>query len=820
MSLFPTFQCCARRQLGQTVISCLILLLMASCGSTRFLKKDEYLLRKNTIKLHTSKTYSDKSELRDGLHSVILQQPNTYLFGIMPFKTWGYNLRHKHFEKDTSNFPIRSKLIEKPVVFDRGSIASSVKQMQNLLLNQGYFNAKVTTRIDTISKKKLAVTYHVDAKDEYLVDTIHYSIDSSELQMTMQKIWEDNSLVQHALPYSNGLLSLERSQMVNLAKENGFYKFNTDNIQFELDTMAQRKLRNKRSVVESAADVLVGKIKNSRPSVSITAIVKEQEHYETFDQYHFKHVFVYPEYSDNEDFLRSYNQELRNKGIIYRFKSEQPLVRRGVVQSKIAIKEGALYKQSDYNKTLLQLNDLSIFNYARIFITEDTLSEDKDKHYLDAHVVLSPGKQYEFNTNFELSGGDLYLAGSALNASVINKNLFRGANQLSISGSYGFELNQTKNFDQKYFERFYVMTQNFGLNTKLIFPNFLSPVKLNQSNTNAPKTVFSLGVNILDRFNYFRIRTLNSSFGYVWKSGRWSTWQLNPLFFNSLRLNNISDSFQVRLDQVQAIRNSYQENFILGENIEFIHNTEGKVPHKHHFFRIGLEESGLLLGAANDLRNSIAGKGLGFNYANYLRVDFDMRQYYNRRNSKVVLRMHGGLGMPYGPSRTLPYIKQYFVGGPYSIRGWGPRLLGPGSFLNPALQNTQDRLFIDQSGDIKLEWNAEYRFRMMQLFAGAIGLHGAVFADAGNIWLAKADENMPGAEFRFNKLYQDIGLSTGAGLRADIGGFLILRADWAFALKKPYETSNAGWVLDEIDFGSKSWRGKNINLNIGIGMPF
>src|SRR5690606_26488393 len=187
------------------------------------------------------------------------------------------------------------------------------------------------------------------------------------------------------------------------------------------------------------------------------------------------------------------------------------------------------------------------------------------------------------------------------------------------------------------------------------------------------------------------------------------------------RLTNISDSFQARLDRVQAIRNSYQENFILGENIEFIHNTEGKIASRHHFVRLGLEESGLLLRTADQIQRGINGNPFKFNFANYFRLDFDLRQYFNRQSSALVFRMHGGIGVPYARSSTLPYIKQYFVGGAYSIRGWGPRLLGPGSYINPSLNNMQDRLFIDQSGDIKLEWNSEYRFRMIQLFAGAIG---------------------------------------------------------------------------------------------------
>ncbi|RQO31529.1 hypothetical protein DBR32_06115 [Taibaiella sp. KBW10] len=795
-----------------------LLLSLFSCSPTKHFKDDTYLLRKNTVTLNTDKTYSDKGALKDALKSVIVQQNNTYLFGSMPFKVWLYNLRYKKFQKDTANFQIRSRIVEKPVVFNEKAIPLSIKQMQSLLRNQGYFNA-VVHATHTKKGKEIVVNYEVNTKEGFLIDTITFSIDTSQLGATMLPIWRSKSLLNKAIPYSNALLSAERSQMVNLAKNQGFYKFNTDNIAFELDTSGTKMLRDKKSIVESAANILAGKLKNTRPTVSVNAIIKEEENYTAFNTYAYKNIYVYPEYKDNEDLRKGYKYEQVIDGITFRYKNKKPLVRNRIIKSKIFLQPQALYRQQDYDNTLMQLNDLGIYNYARIFI-QDHKDSIANHNELNAHIVLSPAKPYDFNTNFELSGGDLYVAGSAVNASVTNKNLFRGANQLSISGMYGFELNQNKNTAQSFFDRFYLMSQNVGASAKIIFPKFLLPFAIDNNRSASPKTVMSIGVNYLDRPAYFRIRNISSSLGYVWRRNTWTTWQVNPIFINTLHLGNISDSFRVRMEQVQAIRNSYQENFIEGENVEFIYNTEGRLPYRHTYLRLGLEEAGMLMGGVDRLTKAIRGKGLSFNYASYVRFDFDARQYFKRNNSTLVFRMYGGIGIPYGDSKTLPYIKQYFVGGAYSIRGWAPRILGPGSYYNAAAQNSQDRIFIDQSGDIKLEWNAEYRFKMIQLFAGAIGLNGAIFADAGNIWLANKDPNLPGASFAFNRLWQDIAMSTGAGLRADIGGFLVLRADWAFPIKKPYVSQNSGWVLHEVDFGSRQWRNKNINLNVGIGLPF
>ncbi|HTO17005.1 MAG TPA: POTRA domain-containing protein [Edaphocola sp.] len=794
-----------------------VIMLTSSCGVTRHLEDNERLLRKNEVQLTTSQTYANKGALKDAITSVLIQKENTYFLGVFPVKGWLYNLRYNKYQTDTNNFQIRTRIVEKPIVFDPNAVAVSEKQIQTLLFNQGYFNNQVTSKIDT-SRKKVKVTYIVDSKDQYLIDTIRYLVDSSFFQETMDTIWQKNSLIQKALPYSNALLITERSNMVNLAKEQGFYKFNTENIQFELDTTAQRKIKSKRSLVENAADAFIGKTKNKRPTVSVTAVVKKQEDFNSFDRFRFKNIYVYPEYKENDFHFNRFFYQDTIKGVIFRYNRERAKVNRSVIRSKITLSPNKIYQQSDYNNTLIQISELPIFNYSRIFIVEN--NEEVGADLLDAYVILHQGKTYDFNVNYELSGGDLYLAGSNISTSIINKNLFKRANQLSISANYGFELNKINDNSLSFIDQFFLMSQNFGLNTRLVFPAYITPFKVKNSQSSNIKTVFNLGVNFLDRTNYFRLNTINSSFGYFWKSGPYTTFQFNPLFFNSLNLSRISDTFQVRLDTVQAIRNAYQENFILGENFEFIHNTEGKLNNRYHFIRLGIEESGALLHGVNGVSKMFNADGINFNYSNYVRFDFDLRQYFLRMNSSWAFRLHGGVGVPYGGRKTLPYIKQYFVGGAYSIRGWGPRLLGPGSYYNATQQNASNKLFIDQSGDIKLEFNAEYRFKMLQLFAGAIGLNGAFFVDAGNIWLAHLEPNLPGANFTFKNLYQDIAVSPGFGLRADLGGFLVLRADWAIALKKPYLTENHGWMFDNLKIGSKAWRSENINLNIGIGLPF
>jgi outer membrane protein insertion porin family len=536
-----------------------------------------------------------------------------------------------------------------------------------------------------------------------------------------------------------------------------------------------------------------------------------------FEQYTFKNVIVIPDYADTSDLRSKTMEEKIVNGIKFRFR-EKPYVNTTILDKKIFIRPGKLYSQSDYNQTIRQLNDLGIFQYVRMFISANR--QDSLNRTLNCYILMNQSQKYDFNTNIEVSGGDLYTIGTAANVSVTDKNFLKGANQLTTTVSYGVELGQNKNRDVPFLKQFYLFSQNLGINFRLTFPKFILPINQSKFSQNSlPRTVLTAGANSLQRKDYFTLLSINASYGYVWRETEVKSWNVKPVFVNTLHLRDISDSFKLRMDSIPAIRNSYQETFIEGESVEFILNTEGRKRWRYAYLRLAGEEAGALLSGVKGIANAF-NSSLDFNHARYFRIDFDVRQYLLQRNSLFAFRFYGGVGIPYGGSTILPYIKQYFVGGAYSIRGWRPRVLGPGSYYDSIRQNSTDNLFIDQAGDIKLEWNAEYRFAMIKLFSGAVSLNGALFADAGNIWLARKDPSLKGANFEFKNFYQDLALSSGAGIRLDLGGFLVVRFDWAFPLKKPYIQSNNGWVLKDIDLGDPDWRSKNINLNVAIGYPF
>jgi outer membrane protein assembly factor BamA len=787
---------------------------LSGCYTTKHLKDSEVLLRKVNVKLTTDKTLSDKGALNDQLHSLIPQQPNTYFLGRLPIKMWLYNMRYKKYQTDTANFQLKNKVVEKPVVLDTGLIFKARKGMTDFLHNSGYFYANVTDTIK-IKGKKATVTYKVNTGTDYLIDDVSFSIEDTVMSELKKKLQEGTLFIK-GKSYSNTLAGTERSRLVNLIKNYGYYRFNAENIDFELDTLDKSYFKNIENPFESAVNFITLNRTKKKPTLNVKVIIHPGQDSLAFEKYTFGNVVVIPDYVDSSDLRDPTLIEKRIDGLLFRFREKY--VNTNILNQKIYIRPGKLYSQSDYNQTLRQLNDLGVFQYVRLVIFANR--RDSVNHTLNCYIFMNKSNRYNFGANVEVSGGDLYTIGTAANVSVTDRNFLKGANELTTTVSYGLELSQNKQNPVPYLKQFYLYSQNVGINFRLTFPKFILPIDQKKFSQNSlPKTVLNFGVNSLNRPAYFNLLTVNASYGYVWKETATKQWTVSPVFVNTLHLRDISSDFQERLDTIPAIRNSYQETFIEGEAVEFVLNTEGRKRNQYAYVKLGGEEAGALISGVKGIAD-LLNKPLGFNYSKYVRLDFDLRQYLLRRSSMLAFRFYGGIGIPYGGSTVLPYIKQYFVGGAYSIRGWRPRVLGPGSYYDSARQNSADNLFIDQSGDIKLEMNAEYRFAMIKLFSGGVSLNGALFTDAGNIWLTRKDATLPGANFQFNTLYQDIAVSSGAGVRLDLGGFLVFRIDWAFPIKKPYVLDNYGWVIKNIDFGDPDWRKQNMNLNIAIGYPF
>lgn len=798
----------SRAQVFSVALSVLIALLAASCSPVKHLPPDSYLLRKNDIRLKSDKGITRRGELKDNVERLIAQKPNTYLAaGRFPWKVWLYNLRYEKYKQNPE--VERGKFVEEPVIYDSMLVTRSSDNLRSYLFNQGYFYPKVTDT--TVFKDRRAyVTYDIQTGVNFLIRQKTIDVDDSVIHSIVAANMGETTL-KEGKSFAMSLLEQERSRITNLLRDHGFYRFSQENIvDFQLDTFNRSLVRDGNSPFESAIDFLAAQKAKKKPTLDIKIVIRAENKDVVYKRYAINNVTVLPDFVGRADFRDSTLYESVVNDVKFRYHNYY--VKEQVILKNIFIEKNKLYNQSEYELTINKLNQLGVFQTIRIFLSSDSSRQSTgDTNWLNATIMMTPAKKYDVTWSLEVSTGTTYVLGAMPTLSFRNFNLGKGANRWTTSISAGLESTFNRSVGENFLQHFSLLTQTYAFNTSVDFPKFLAPFGHRFTKRNLPRTVVSFGSSMLDRLNYFTLTNTAANFAYNWRETSTKNWEISPTFINIIRLPQISDSFRRRLETNDFLRNSYRQTFIEGEIVAFTFSNQlDNKGRSYTYARIAVEEAGGLL----NLMSNLGARSLDF--AQFLRFDFDTRRYINRQRSQLAFRFYGGVGLPYGASTTLPYIKQYFVGGAYSIRGWRIRTLGPGGHFNPAEQNTNG--FIDRTGDMKLEMNGEYRFDVLQLFSGGIKVKGAIFADAGNIWLMKESTAYPEGVFRFDKFGNEIAISTGAGARLDLGGFFVIRLDGAFPVKQPLNATynRGGWTGPF----NGSWGISDVVLNIAVGYPF
>ena len=786
-----------------------VIILSAGCHTTRHLDNNQFLLKKNRVVLRSDHKIAGRSEVKDNLSKMILQKPNSRFAGI-PFKLLLYN---RHYNKlHTEAADSLPKSVERPVIVDSALMQRTVQNMKNFLNYQGYFYAKVKDTF-IVKHQKAFATYTINTGINYRINKVNYFIEDSAInRLVLADTGE--SLLQKHFEFKPGLLEDERSRITALIRNNGYYKFTQENINFfnGIDTGDKSLFKNADNPFEGAVNYTLLAKGAKKATVDIDLHIQLVDDSNAFTRYKIASVHVYPDYNSPADLT---DTTMITKTIDeVDFKYHNYFVHPRVLYQHIYLSPGSLYAQSDYDKTSTKLNDLNIFQYIRIVPYENP----DIKGILDYDIFLKRAKKHDFSPHYDISSGSTYSLGNSVTVNYRDKNLLKGANLLTIGVNGGVELAYNDNTGNTLNDRFSLLTEYYGANASIDFPKFLAPIASSLfDNSNLPHTIIGGGENVMDRVNYFTLLNTSANFSYSWRQTPTITWSFSPVFINVIRLPIETDSFKAALDSNAYLRDSYKQNFIEGENISFtFDNLAKKHGINYSYIKLGFEEAGGILGGLNQLGAALNDL-YKIQFAQYTKYDFDARHYFTLPHSSVIaMRFYGGVGIPYGQSDALPYIKQYFAGGPYSLRGWRIRTLGPGSNFDNNANPDQ----IDRTGDIKLEYNTEYRFPIAPLFAGAVRMNGALFFDAGNIWLARPDPSYPGGNFTFNTLGQDIAADIGIGTRFDIASFLTLRVDVAMPVKEPYVSTNSGWVFNQVNPYDPTWRANNIVFNISIGYPF
>lgn len=749
---------------------------VASCSSTKNLPAGDALYTGAKITFKDSKLpHKKKKALTAELASLTRPKPNSKILGI-PFKLNIYNA-FANKKKGLGKW-IRNKMGEPPVLLSSLNLDHNVQVLQSHLVNKGFFNARV--RGDTTIKgKKASATYIIRTGDQYTVQNVQFMGDSSVLQQSIRETMP-KTLLKPNDPFDLDVISAERGRIDNYLKEHGFYFFNPDFILVK-------------------ADSTIGNTK-----VNLFVTVKPATPPEARQVYHIKDVYIYTGYNigaGNPDTNRA--NATYYKG--YYLVDKQHFYKPKLFLQSMAFNSGDVYNRTDHNASISRLISMNIFKFVknRFEVVPNSDSAQLNTYY---YLTRLPKKSLRIEVNGSTKSDNV--TGSNISVSWLNRNTLRAGELFAVKASAGFEVQYSGQFSG-------YNTYRWGIEPSLTFPRFLVPFfNFNTKGSFLPKTTIKIGYNILQRQKLYTLNSFNTSYGFSWKENLRKQHELNPVDITYVQPINVTPEYTDSANHNPTLQRAIAKQFILGSNYTYTYTNvlNNNQPTNGIYFSGGIDISGNVAGAitGGNVQKMDTAKIFGAAFSEYTRLQGDFRFYRVVGNKKTIWanRVFVGLGIPYGNSSSLPYIKQFFSGGNNSIRAFRSRSVGPGTFEGP--QNAG--LLSEQPGDIKLEMNTEFRFPIVSI------VNGAVFVDAGNVWLYNEDSTKPGSLFT-SKFMNELAVGTGFGLRFDVT-FLVLRLDLAFPLRKPWLPTGQRWVLNQIDFGSSAWRRENLILNLAIGYPF
>ncbi len=746
-------------------------LLLAACNVTKSVPEGDHLYTGATVKLEAdSATAKQRKVLRSDLQGLTRPRPNARLLGI-PFKLMIYNaLRNK---RDSSFLGrIRDKQGQPPVLLSEVNLQVNVDNLRTFLENKGFFRATVTGDTST-SGRKGSATYDAKAGPQYLIDTVAFPTDSSALARSIVES-SAGSLLQPGKPFDLDVIKGERLRIDAYLKERGFYFFSPDFLIAQADTT------------------------DGRNSVDLRLRLKEKIPPEPTEPYRINNVYIYAGYNLNAA------QQDTSKANAKLYKGFYVIDPRNRFKPKMfdlamQFRPGDLYNRTDHNQSLQRLINLNEFRFVK-----NRFEPLPDSNELNAYYYLTPLPKKSIRAETNATNKSNNQNGIELTLSWRNRNTFRAGEQLRISAYVGSETQFGGNF------RGY-NTFRTGAEANLSIPRFVIPFfDVRTKGSFVPHSKFVLGYDILNRNKLYTLNSFRGGFGYTWQQNPRLRHELNPFSVTYVQPVNVTREYRDSIRKYPYLSNIIDSQFIMGMNYQINYNDLVNGVQKDNSFYY----NGLIDLAGNIAGLATGGKGTPENpkrllnavFDQYIKLENDLR-YYRRLgpNFTWANRIVVGYGVPYGNSRQLPYVKQFFAGGNNSIRAFRSRTLGPGTY-RPLGATT----FTDQTGDIRLEFNTEFRPRI----SGP--LYGAIFLDAGNIWLAKEDPDRPGAKFSKNWM-KELAIGTGFGLRLDIQLFVI-RFDLGIPVRKPWE-ENPRW-FSEFRLKEKEWRQDNLVFNLAIGYPF
>ncbi|MGJ8760050.1 MAG: BamA/TamA family outer membrane protein [Polaribacter sp.] len=727
------------------------------CGIKKHIPESKRLYTGASIVIKADSTVEKVKELQNDLVTVLSPKPNTRLLGM--------HLGLYYYYKNQQENPgflsrwLYKKIGQKPVYQSDINVLENENLLRNKLENYGFFYSTIAPNFKE-KKKEAAIVYNLKVPAPYKMAT--YKIDSmvSPIYNEIKRL-TTKSPFQKNKRFDLGSLKLERLRLDTELKNNGYYNFNPDFLLFEADTN-QYKSNSKKF------DLFL-KLKAKVPKKSTVP-------------YQITNINVFPNYNLNDS---TAVKSIRFQGKNYH--QDSVYFKPKYLDEFITLKEGERFNPSTSKNTARRLSSIGVYKFVNIQYKELKDSITDTIGSLEANIFLSPLTKRAIRAELQAVTKSNNFAGPELSLTYSNRNLFKGGETLNISTNIGYETQITSGTSG-------LSSLELGLKSELIFPRVITPFKINKDyfDYSTPKTKTSLSATYLNRSQLYTLLSGTGIFGYTWNANKYITYEFNPISINYTRLSNTTEEFQEILDDNSFLQSSFDQQFISGLTFSFIYNEMLNASKKHQFFlQTTLDVAGNSI-SLFDKKTAETNTFLGLEYAQYAKADIDLRYHYNfgsKKEQTIATRFFAGYGYAYGNSDVIPFVKQYYAGGPYSVRAFNIRSLGPGTYNDETSESTSS--FFDKTGNVRLEANLEYRFPIYSI------LKGAVFADAGNVWntVSNSDFNDTDGNVRdkfTSNFINELGMGAGFGLRVDVQGFVI-RFDLAAPFHDPSLEEGKRW---------------------------
>ena len=770
----------AASRLALRVLATLLVVAVASCSTTKRLPEGEILYTgvKGVEITPPSKEVPLGPGVATQIDDAVAVKPNNPmpLMGTryripFPLGLWVYN----HWDDPGHGFKhwIYDKLVAEPILVSEVRPEVRVHMIDQILDNNGYFSG--TARYELAqrrNKRKASIRYLVDAGPVYNIDSVEFLPDTCHLNHLIDSVALHSTYLKRGSRYCTDSLQAERVKITNAVRNRGYYFFKPEYIEYLADSLITPKhIAIRMALASNMPKPATWRYYTGR----ITTRINRTNGGGAPDTIATRHGDVI---------------------------MMQPVhLRESVVPECITFREGRVFSVRDMNRTQTLLSRLGIFNGIDIEAYPDSAFgvNDKGERVLNVDISCTMAKPLEVSLEMNVSSKSNSYIGPGLNIGVTNRNTFGGGELLNVALNGTYEWQTGHDYNRSVFNSYEI-----GLTGTLSFPRLLAPRFIPRSRISTNWTRISLNVDLLNRPHYFKMAQFNVSYAYDWRASRHVNMSYTPLKLTYTKLLNTTTVFDSIMTANPAIGQSFRNQFIpqMIYNYTYDRNFDGWNTLN---VQLTAQEAGNIFNGIYELCGKRGEKKLfGTPFSQFVKGQAQV--VYGRRlfgDNWIVSRLAVGAAHAYGNSKEVPYSEQFYSGGANSVRAFTVRSIGPGSYHAP---EEEVNGYFDQTGTFKFEANVEYRFPIVS------PVHGALFLDAGNVWLLKNDPNRPGGQLKASTFLKDLALGTGFGIRVDIG-MMVIRGDLGIGIHAPYNTGKRGY------YNMKSFR-KSMAFHLAIGYPF